>query len=87
MYCHSDKSGTSHFYITTKESKIDTFSFSMHAQFHSSSFPFIQKKRKKKGKREKRSNNKKLNKEAGTLRINHVSYDIDTDLITKRNKE
>lgn len=83
MYCHSDKSGTSHFYITTKESKIDTFSFSMHAQFHSSSFPVIQKKRKK----EKRSNNKKLNKEAGTLRINHVSYDIDTDLITKRDKE
>ena len=61
-------------------------------QFHSSTFPFIQKKKKKK-KREKRKekkkkkkrkkSNKKLNTEAGTLRVNHVSYDTDTDLITK----
>ena len=45
--------------------------------------PFIPKKKKKK---EKESNNKKLNKEAGTLRVNRVSYDNDTDLITKRDK-
>lgn len=72
-YCHLDKSGASHFYITTKESKIDTFSFPMHS-ISFFDFSFHSKKKK---------SNKKLNTEAGTLRVNHVSYDTDTDLITK----
>lgn len=58
-----------------------TLNFTLHLSLS------FKKKEKKKRKKEKRSNNKKLNKEAGTLRINHVSYNIDTDLITKRDKE